>query len=180
MICQDQGVPADENLQKRMLLARPTDRYAYLKQNYLLAPIAARPNLISLKAQIRDIDAEYQKSNSVKVKAGQANRAEGESAWSQGTSAGGRGADRGSGRFGGRSGRGSSGRGRGSGGAGSGDVSCYCCGQKGHIKPNCPKKDEKCRKCNKVGHLQAMCKAASDRAGGSSGSDAAKKQPEAG
>ena len=179
-ICLDQGVAVDENLQKRMLLARPAERYLFLKQNYLLAPLRTRPDLISLKAQIRDIDAEFQKSNSGKVKAGQANRAEGESAWSQGTSGGGRGADRGSGRFAGRSGRGSSGRGRGSGGAGSGDVSCYCCGQKGHIKPNCPKKDEKCRKCNKVGHLQAMCKAASDRAGGSSGSEGAKKQPEAG
>ena len=180
-ICLDQGVAVDENLQKRMLLARPAERYLFLKQNYLLAPLRTRPDLISLKAQIRDIDAEFQKSNSEKVKAGQANRVEGESAWSHGTSGGGgggRGADRGSGRFAGRGGHGSSGHGNsghgssgygsskhgcsgcctsGCGkdddGAGGGDVTCYCCGQKGHIKPNCPKKDEKCRKCNKVGHL---------------------------
>ena len=57
---------------------------------------------------------------------------------------------------------------------------CYCFGQKGHIKPNCPKKDEKCRKCGKEGHLLAMCKAASDRVSGSGGGGAGqKKQPEA-
>ena len=32
--CTDQGVAAGENLQKRMLLARPAERYAYLKQSY--------------------------------------------------------------------------------------------------------------------------------------------------
>ena len=179
--CLDQGVTADENLQKRMLLARPAERYAYLKQSYLLAPAATRPDLIGLKAQIRDIDAEFQKTNSAKgSKSGQANRAEGEANWSQGSSSsGGRGPDRGSGRFSSRGGRGGGGRGRGEGAAGK-EVICYCCGQKGHIKPNCPKKDAKCRKCGKEGHLLAMCKAASDRASGSGGGGAGpKKQPEA-
>ena len=60
--CRDQGVVVDENLQKRMMLARPADRYSFLKQSYLLAPIASRPDLVGLKAQIRDIDAEYQMS----------------------------------------------------------------------------------------------------------------------
>ena len=181
MICQDQGVPADENLQKRMLLARPADRYSFLKQNYLLAPVASRPDLISLKAQIRDIDAEFQKSNSAtRVKPGQVNHAEAESAWSQGTvSGGGRSSDRRSGRGAGRGGRGGGGRGRGDGGRGGKDVTCYCCGQKGHIKPNCPKKDETCRKCDKAGHLQVMCKASSDRASGSGGGEGSRRQPEA-
>ena len=58
-ICQDQGVGVDENLQKRMLLARPADRYSFLKQSYLLASIASRPDLVGLKARIRDIDAEF-------------------------------------------------------------------------------------------------------------------------
>lgn len=102
-----------------MLLARPADQYAFLKESYLLAPIRTRPDLVGLKAQMRDIDAEFQKSNSTS-------------------------------------------------------------GQKGHIKPNCAKKDEKCGKCGKLGHLQSMCKAASERASGSGdNNDAHKKAPEA-
>ena len=114
-------------------------------------------------------------------KSGQANRAEGEASWSQGSCSGsGRGSDRGSGRFSSRGGRGGGGRGRGDSGAGSKEVTCYCCGQKGHIKPNCPKKDEKCRKCGEVGHLLLMCKTASERASGSGGRGVGqKKQPEA-
>ena len=124
MVCLDQGVVADETLQKRMLLARPADRYSFLKQSYLLAPVAARPDLVGLKAQIRDIDSEFQKSNTVsKVnKSGQANRAEGEANWSQSSSSG---TARGSGRFSSRGGRGSGGRGRGDGGSGSREVICY-------------------------------------------------------
>ena len=152
MVCVDQGVLADETLQKRMPLARPAHRYSFLKQSYLLSPVATRPDLVGLKAQIRDIDAEFQKSNSAtKVnKSGQANRAEVEANWSQGSSSG---SARGAERFSGRGGRGAGGRGRGDGAAGSREVTSYCCGQKGHIKPNCPKKEETCRKCGKAGHL---------------------------
>ena len=57
--CIDQGVNADENLQKWMVLARLAERYSYLKQSYLLAPVASRPNLVGLKAQLRDIDAQF-------------------------------------------------------------------------------------------------------------------------
>ena len=146
--------------------------------NNLLASAAARLDLVGLKALIRGIDVEFQKSNSAKFnKSGQANRAEGEASWSQGSSsAGGRGSNRGSGRFSSRGGRGGGGRGRGDSRAGSKDVTCYCCGQKGHIKPNCPKKDEKCRKCGKVGHLLLMCKAASERASGSGGGGVGQKK----
>ena len=135
MVCHDQGVVADETLQKRMLLARPADRYSYLKQSYHLAPVASRPDLVGLKAQIRDIDSEFQKTNSAsKVnKTGQANRAEGEANWSQSSSSG---TARGSSRFSSRGGRGSGGRGRGDSASGSREVTCYCCRQKGHIKPN--------------------------------------------
>ena len=50
MVCVDQGIAADENLQKRMLLARPADRYAFLRRSYLLSSIANRPDLVGLKA----------------------------------------------------------------------------------------------------------------------------------
>ena len=179
-ICVDQGVAADEIVQKRMLLARPAERYMFLKQSYLLSSVRTRPDLVGLKAQLRDIDAEFQKSNSTKVhqKVGQANRFEGESAWSQYSNSGSsRASDRGSGRFSARGGRGGGGRGRSDSTMANRDVSCYCCGQKGHIKPNCPKKDEKCRKCGKLGHLQLLCKSASERASGSG--EQRKKQPEA-
>ena len=180
-ICLDQRVSVDENLQKRMLLARPSERYSYLKQNYLLAPVATRPDLVALKAQIRDIDSEYQKSNVGENinKAGQANRAE--TAWSQGSSGGSSG--RGSGRYFNRGGRGDVGRGRSDVGA-SGNFSnkeatCYCCGKKGHIKPNCDKRGEKCHECGKVGHLQTMCEAAGVRASETGGGEDGKKNFEA-
>ena len=44
MICLDQGVAATKSLQKRMLLARPAERYAFLKQSYLLPPVPTRRN----------------------------------------------------------------------------------------------------------------------------------------
>ena len=112
MVCLDRGVSANENLQKRMLLARPADRYSFLKQSYLLSSIANRPDLVGLKAQIHDIDAEFQKSNSAEVnKSGQANRAEAEADWGQGSNSGtARNSDRGSRRFSDRGERGSGGR----------------------------------------------------------------------
>ena len=94
--CNDQGVTTDENTQKRMLLARPAERYTFLKQSYKVAPAATRPTLVGLKAQLRDIDSEFQKTNSIRKKASQANMVNAESAWSQGTSQGaGRGSSRG-------------------------------------------------------------------------------------
>ena len=65
-----------------MLLGRPTERYGFLKQSYLHAQVAARPNLIQLKAQLRDIDSEFQKTNSAIIRTGAANCADAESAWS--------------------------------------------------------------------------------------------------
>ena len=89
------------------------------------------------------------------MKTGAANCADAKFAWSQGTSLGG---SRGSRKGGGRGGRGGGGKIGHDGNKGGNEVTSYCCGQKGHIKPSCPKKDETCRKCSKVGHLQAMCK----------------------
>ena len=60
-----------------MLIGRPAERYKFLKQNFLLAPVATRPNLDVLKAQLRDIDSDYRKPQAgVKTKAGQGHRAE--------------------------------------------------------------------------------------------------------
>ena len=83
MIRRDQGVNVDENLLKRMLLARLANRCSFRKQSYLLAPIPSCPYLVGLKAQIRDIEVEFQKSYSAKVnRPSQANLADTETAWS--------------------------------------------------------------------------------------------------
>ena len=51
----------DGNMRQRMLIGRPAERYKFLKQNYLLSTPANKPNLEALKAQFRDIDADYRK-----------------------------------------------------------------------------------------------------------------------
>ena len=80
----DQGVLVEKNMQQRMLIGRPAERYKFLKQNYLLATAATKPNLDAQKAQLRDIDSDYRKPNGgVKSKAGQGYRAETEAKWGQ-------------------------------------------------------------------------------------------------
>ena len=67
---------------QRMLIGRPVERYKFLKQNYLLATAATKPNLDALKAQLRDMDSDHRKPNGgVKTKAGQGHRAEGGATW---------------------------------------------------------------------------------------------------
>ena len=34
---------------------------------------------------------------------------------------------------------------------------CYCCGQPGHRRPDCPHRNESCSRCGKRGHLVQMC-----------------------
>ena len=171
--CDDQNVVPTEHMQKRMFIGRPAEKYNYLKQNYLLTPVATQPNLEALKGQLRDIDSDLLKPDSgIKSKTGQANRAEGEANWGQGSSSG---QSKRSDKFGGKASRGGRGSGRergnnekrerGSSGARDSDVTCYCCGQRGHIKPNCPKREEKCRTCGKAGHLSKMCKSGSSSEG---------------
>ena len=172
--CLDQGVTVDANMRQRMLIGHPAEQYKFLKQNFLLSPVAMRPILDALKAQLRDIDFDYKKpQGQVKAKSGQGHRAETEANWGQKSNLGGekrrdkyyaRGG--GSNSQGGRGGPSSSDRSCGNDRAGAsksgGDVTCYYCGQKGHIKPDCPKRFEACRQCGKVGHLQSMCKSKSD------------------
>ena len=54
--CLDQGVAVDLVTRQRMLIGRPAERYKFLKQNYMLATAANKPDLEALKAQLRDID----------------------------------------------------------------------------------------------------------------------------
>jgi hypothetical protein len=36
---------------------------------------------------------------------------------------------------------------------------CFCCGDRGHIKPNCPRGGSaKCSWCNRTGHLEVVCR----------------------
>ena len=107
--CGDQAVKIDDEQAGRMLIAQCAERYDYLKQAFLLALDTAKPSLETLKAQMRDIDAEFLKKNSGVQSGGQANQVE--SAWGQGSSSGGsRGGGGGSWR-GGRGGRGEEGKG---------------------------------------------------------------------
>ena len=80
--CFDQGVAVDNNMRQRMLIGRPTERYKFLKQNYLLVTVATKPNLDALKAQLRDIDQDYRKPHGgAKSKSGQGHRSETEANW---------------------------------------------------------------------------------------------------
>ena len=58
-----------------MLIGRPAERYKFLKQNYLLATAATKPNLDALMAQLRDIDSDYRKPHGGAInKSGQGHR----------------------------------------------------------------------------------------------------------
>ena len=35
---------------------------------------------------------------------------------------------------------------------------CYCCGQVGHRRPDCPRRNENCSLCGKRGHLSQVCR----------------------
>ena len=171
-------------MRERMLIGRPTERYKFLKQNYLLSTPVNKPNLEALKAQLRDIDADYRKSQGgARTKSGQGHRSETEANWGQTSNSGGdRGRNKnsrrggssssGSGSRGGRGGDRASGgnRGSSSNSDSKGELICYCCGQRGHIKPECPKKGEECRRCGKIGHLQSMCKSSKGDGNASGGS----------
>ena len=53
----------------------------------------------------------------------------------------------------------SSGKSSGTGGTSRGNTDkCYCCGQLGHRRPDCSRRNENCSLCSKRGHLSQMCR----------------------
>ena len=53
----------------------------------------------------------------------------------------------------------SSGKSSGKGGMSRGSTDkCYCCGQVGHRRPDCPRRNENCSLCGKRGHLSHVCR----------------------
>lgn len=57
-LCEQQGLPQSEDIQLRMLLARPSDRYSTLKT--IFQHSAVKPGLEATFASMRDVDATYQ------------------------------------------------------------------------------------------------------------------------
>ena len=53
--CREQGIVLDEGTKKRMLLARPSALFYFLKRNYLLAPAVGGPDLATLRLRRRQI-----------------------------------------------------------------------------------------------------------------------------
>ena len=41
---------------------------------------------------------------------------------------------------------------------------CYCCGQVGHRRPDCPRRKETCSLCGKRGHLSHVCRSSGGNA----------------
>ena len=59
----------------------------------------------------------------------------------------------------------SSGKSSGNGSASRGSTDkCYCCGQVGHRRPDCPRRNENCSFCGKRGHLSHVCRSSGGNA----------------
>ena len=59
----------------------------------------------------------------------------------------------------------SSGKKSGKGGTSRGNTDkCYCCGQVGHRRPDCSRRNESCSLCGKRGHLSQVCRASGENA----------------
>ena len=85
--CHDQGIALTEQSKKRMFVMRPSKRYYFWKQNFLVSSVAAQPTLETLKAQLQDIETDLKKNSpDEKLKIGQGYRADGETNWGQGSS----------------------------------------------------------------------------------------------
>ena len=59
----------------------------------------------------------------------------------------------------------SSGKNSGKGGTSRGNTDeCHCCGQVGHRRPDCPRRNESCSLCGKRGHLSQACRSSGGNA----------------
>ena len=59
----------------------------------------------------------------------------------------------------------SSGKSSGKGGTSRGSTDkCYCCGQVGHRRPDCPRRNKSCSLCGKRGHLSQVCRSSGGNA----------------
>ena len=56
---------------------------------------------------------------------------------------------------------------------GSNTDKCYCCGQVGHRRPDCPRRNESCSLCGKRGHLSQVCRSS----GGNASARAVEAEP---
>ena len=50
---------------------------------------------------------------------------------------------------------------------------CFCCGQVGHRRPECPRRNENCSLCGKRGHLSQVCRTS----GGNASARAVEAEP---
>ena len=50
---------------------------------------------------------------------------------------------------------------------------CFCCGQVGHRRPDCPRRNENCSLCGKRGHLSQVCRSS----GGTASARAVEVEP---
>ena len=68
----------------------------------------------------------------------------------------------------------SSGKSSGKGGTSRGSTDkCYCCGQDGHRRPDCPRRNESCSLCGKRGYLSHVCRSS----GGNASARAVEAEP---
>ena len=138
--CEEQGVKMEDDIQQRMLLARPNERYNLLKK--LTQRSATSPSLHDLFQQMRDDDAEFQLTASPKP--GSAALAEAiaeavakaEVMWIQKHN-----------------------KSNPSPRPASSYTVCFACGEKGHYAKDCKSKDKvACNFCKRNGHVEAVCR----------------------
>jgi hypothetical protein len=144
---EQQDVTITDVTQHRSLLHNVPERYAHIKQHYAMTE--PKPDFDWIQNQLRDADAEYQRTRKSGGKAtGAALRAEMEAFWyANKNKEGGAGTstkpakpkkpDKEPGKVKGE---------------------CFKCGEKGHWAKSCPQKNATCENCGMVGHVKKTCR----------------------